>query len=108
MPELRKDPVVGRWVIISTERAKRPHDFVAESAEIKEEKLCPFCEGNESHTPREIYAIRRHGTRADAPGWDVRVVPSISPVLRIEGQLERRGSGTCDLLNGVGAHEVII
>ncbi len=30
MTELRKDPVVGRWVIISTERAKRPHDFPPE------------------------------------------------------------------------------
>jgi len=30
MPELRKDPVVGRWVIISTERARRPSDFAAE------------------------------------------------------------------------------
>ena len=27
MPELRKDPVTGRWVVISTERRKRPSDF---------------------------------------------------------------------------------
>ena len=31
MPELSKDPIVGRWVIISTDRAKRPTDFVRES-----------------------------------------------------------------------------
>ena len=31
MPELRKDPVVGRWVIISTERARRPSDFVSQA-----------------------------------------------------------------------------
>ena len=24
MPELRKDPIVGRWVIIAPDRAKRP------------------------------------------------------------------------------------
>ncbi|MDB5385402.1 MAG: galactose-phosphate uridylyltransferase, partial [Planctomycetaceae bacterium] len=30
MPDLRKDPVVGRWVIIATDRAKRPQDFTHE------------------------------------------------------------------------------
>ena len=30
MPELRKDPIIGRWVIIATERAKRPTDFLFE------------------------------------------------------------------------------
>ncbi|HPB32940.1 MAG TPA: galactose-1-phosphate uridylyltransferase, partial [Candidatus Sumerlaeota bacterium] len=29
MPELRKDPVIGRWVIIATERGKRPEAFNA-------------------------------------------------------------------------------
>lgn len=28
MSELRKDPIVGRWVIIATKRAKRPNDFL--------------------------------------------------------------------------------
>jgi UDPglucose--hexose-1-phosphate uridylyltransferase len=27
MPELRRDPIVGRWVIIATERARRPNQF---------------------------------------------------------------------------------
>ncbi len=31
MPELRKDPIVGRWVIIAHERAKRPNDFKGEA-----------------------------------------------------------------------------
>ena len=35
MPELRKDPIVGRWVIISTDRAKRPTDFVRENMRIR-------------------------------------------------------------------------
>ena len=30
MPELRKDPIIGRWVIISTERGKMPMDFKRE------------------------------------------------------------------------------
>ncbi len=36
MPELRKDPVIGRWVIIATERAKRPEDFKLEKQVVHE------------------------------------------------------------------------
>ena len=50
MPELRKDPVIGRWVIISAERGKRPSDFLVE-LERKKGGFCPFCEGNEDKTP---------------------------------------------------------
>jgi UDPglucose--hexose-1-phosphate uridylyltransferase len=107
MPELRKDPVIGRWVIIATERAKRPDQFGVQPQE-PPEKTCPFCEGNESQTPPEIYAIRHRNTPKNTPGWDLRVVPSISPFLRIEGELDRRGKGVYDLMNGVGAHEIII
>jgi UDPglucose--hexose-1-phosphate uridylyltransferase len=107
MPELRKDPVVGRWVIISTERAKRPSDFVMEEQKAVE-KPCPFCEGNEQQTPPEILAIREPNTKPNGPGWHVRVVPSIAPVLRIEGNLDRRGHGMYDIMNGIGAHEIVI
>ena len=48
MPELRKDPITGRWVIISTERGKRPIDFVRESVQIDANgQNCPFCPGSE-------------------------------------------------------------
>lgn len=108
MPELRKDPIIGRWVIISTERAKRPHDFQA-FGEINKEPKCPFCEGNESQTPPEIFTIREQEKwNPNGPGWHVRVVPSISPVLKIEGNLERRGIGMYDVMNGIGAHEIIV
>ncbi|MDP2943856.1 MAG: galactose-1-phosphate uridylyltransferase [Candidatus Omnitrophota bacterium] len=107
MPELRKDPIIGRWVIIATERAKRPDQFAA-SAQGPEEGPCPFCEGQESHTPQEIYAIRPNRTPANTAGWELRVVPSIAPFLRIEGDLDRRGRGLYDLMNGIGAHEVVI
>ena len=84
MPELRKDPVIGRWVIVATERAQRPHDFHVPKDEPKG-GFCPFCEGNEKKTPAEVYSIRRPGTGPDEPGWQVRVVPNEFPVLRIEG-----------------------
>ena len=108
MPELRRDPVIGRWVIIATERAKRPVDFVAGQDEALPKDQCPFCEGREQQTPKEIYAIRAEGTQPGTPGWKVRVVPSVKPVLRIEGNLDRRAKGMYDLMHGIGAHEVII
>lgn len=109
MPELRKDPIIGRWVIIATERGKRPDQFSGQPvAEMAEQQPCPFCEGNEAKTPPEIYSVRQRHTVANAPGWEIRVVPSIAPFLKIEGDLGRRGKGMYDLMNGIGAHEIII
>lgn len=108
MPELRRDPVIGRWVIIATERAKRPVDFAAPEDASSPQDQCPFCEGKEAQTPKEIYAIRDEKTQPGTPGWKVRVVPSIKPVLRIEGDLNRRAKGMYDLMHGIGAHEVIV
>src|SRR5688572_20796858 len=108
MSELRKDPVTGRWVIISTERRKRPTDFRLESVTVTPDEACPFCEGHEHMTPRELLAHRRNGSGPDSPGWDLRVVPNQFPVLRVEGSLDRQAEGLFDKMNGIGAHEVII
>lgn len=107
MSELRKDPIVGRWVIISTERAKRPSDFKPKGPPPKS-GLCPFCPGNEDKTPPEILAYRDDGSVPNSAGWRVRVVPNRFPALAIEGKLDRKGEGMFDRMNGVGAHEVII
>ena len=109
MPQLRKDPVIGRWVIVAIERAKRPGDFgVTKIGEDTAKSQCPFCEGHEKKTPPEIYAIRDNGSHANEKGWQVRVVPSIAPLLKVEGELDRHGIGMYDAMNGVGAHEIII
>jgi UDPglucose--hexose-1-phosphate uridylyltransferase len=108
VPELRKDPIIGRWVIISTERGKRPSDFSGEPKRKTESKLCPFCPGNESATPPEIIAIRPNSSEPNKPGWTLRVISNKYPALRIEGDLNREGMGLFDKMNGVGAHEVII
>jgi UDPglucose--hexose-1-phosphate uridylyltransferase len=108
MSELRKDPVTGRWVIISTERRKRPSDFLLEPVQIPPDPACPFCDGHEHMTPREVLAFRRNGDGPNQPGWDLRVVPNQFPVLRVEGNLDRQGEGLFDKMNGIGAHEVII
>lgn len=107
MPELRKDPVANRWVIISSERAQRPHSFVTQKVE-KKITFCPFDYGNENITPHEILAIRPAGTPPNTPNWTLRVVPNKFPALRIEGDLNREGEGVYDKMNGIGAHEVII
>src|SRR5262245_48640741 len=107
MPELRKDPVVGRWVIISTERSRRPSNF-APATRGKAEGFCPFCPGNEDKTPPAVYTVKPPATAAAGPGWRVRVVPNKFPALQIEGGLDRRGEGLYDRMNGVGAHEVVI
>jgi UDPglucose--hexose-1-phosphate uridylyltransferase len=108
LPELRKDPITGRWVIISTDRAKRPTDFVRESVEIRGNGFCPFCYGHEDKTPPEVLAYGRNGSGPNTPGWSVRVVPNKFPALGIEGDLDRQGEGLFDKMNGIGAHEVII
>ena len=107
MPELRKDPVTGRWVIIATDRARRPSDFTREPVPPPSARFCPFCPGNEQKTPPEILAYRHEGG-PNQPGWRVRVVPNKFPVLGIEGELNRQGDGMFDRMNGIGAHEVII
>src|SRR5919109_944040 len=108
MSELRKDPVTGRWVIISTERRKRPTDFHLESVRVTPNPSCPFDEGHESMTPHELLARRPNGAAPNTPGWTLRVVPNQFPVLRVEGTLDRQGEGLFDKMNGIGAHEVII
>jgi len=110
MPELRRDPITGEWVIIASERAKRPSDFAAHSPgrEQQDKRSCPFCPGNEHMTPPEILAFRHPGSQRNGPGWWVRVVPNKYPALAVEGDLNKTGLGMYDWMNGVGAHEVII
>jgi len=107
MPELRRDPIIGRWVIIAVERARRPKG-VRPAPPASEGKECPFCEGKEGQTPQEIFAIRKERSPKNGPGWQTRVLPSRTPFLRIEGKIAHRGKGVYDVLNGIGAHEVIV
>jgi UDPglucose--hexose-1-phosphate uridylyltransferase len=107
MPELRKDPITERWVIISSERGKRPSDWTVEP-KVRSGGFCPFCPGNEDKTPAEVHALRPGTDQKNVPGWKIRVVPNKFPALQIEGDLNRRGEGLYDLMSGIGAHEVII
>jgi UDPglucose--hexose-1-phosphate uridylyltransferase len=104
--ELRRDPVTGRWVVVSTERP-RADDFDRSPVVIPPDDSCPFCGGHEHMTPFEVLAYR-NGSPSNQPGWDLRVVPNQSPIVRVEGELDRQGEGLFDKMNGIGAHEVII
>jgi UDPglucose--hexose-1-phosphate uridylyltransferase len=111
MPQLRQDPATKEWVIIATERAKRPHDFKMEKRAVEVPEFvtdCPFCPGNESMTPPEVSAYRLAGT-ANSPNWLVRVVPNKFAALIPSGSIERREEfGLFRWMDGIGHHEVII
>src|SRR5207245_9496696 len=73
MPELRQNYFTKEWVIIATERAKRPEELgsrrVPKTAPQHVEN-CPFCPGNENKTPPEVLRIAAEGNGA----WQVRVI----------------------------------
>ncbi len=107
MSELRKDPVIDRWVIIAKERGKRPSDF-AGSQDSHLQAFCPFCPGNEDVVPPEVLAYRDPDSKPNGPGWRLRVVPNKFPALRDEGSIWKHGECIYDKMSGIGLHEVII
>jgi len=106
MHELRKDPLMSRWVAVLSD-SKSPEEYF-QSTEETTESNCKFCSGREHETPNEIAAIRENGTRANEPGWWTRVIPSSKPILQIEGDLGRKGVGMYDKMNSIGANEIFI
>jgi len=108
MPDLRKDPIVNRWVVVNVEEPFLPKDFGVAPFVWKGEKDCAFCSGNEHLTPPEIEATSETWRAPNTPGWKVRVVPNKFPALKIEGDLDKHAIGMYDVSNGIGAHEVIV
>lgn len=109
MSELRKDPVVGRWVIIDQELTQSTKDFSEpKEAIITDPSTCPFCQGHEHMTLPEILGYRPPETQKDKPGWWIRVFANQPAILRIEGNLKRQGVGMFDMTSGIGAHEIIV
>lgn len=106
MSEIRYDPLHDTHVLIAHERLHRP-DFSPKKDEDASDKGCPFCEGNEAMTPKEIFAIRPPETFANQKGWQTRVIPNLYKALAIEAphQLHK---GSFEYWDGFGAHEVII
>ena len=105
MPELRKDPIVGRWVIIATQRARRPGNFIDPYKYLwkAEKKNCPHCELKE-----KPLLVMTHKKRGFSSSWDVCVVPSRNPFLETDNNFQRAQQGLYEVIDGFGTHEVII
>jgi UDPglucose--hexose-1-phosphate uridylyltransferase len=100
--ELRRDPILRRWVIVAPERAAdlaRPRANPVDPVPAAE---CPLCPGAEAENPVEIARV------GDGAGWTIRVTPDRHPLLRIEGGLDQRAVGMFDYMNAVGAHELVV
>lgn len=106
MSEIRYDRMHDVHVLIAPERLHRP-DFSPIKEANGQNNGCPFCEGNEAMTPKEIFALRPSGTSANQKGWLTRVVPNLYKAVEIEAP-HRHHVGSFDYWEGFGAHEVII
>jgi UDPglucose--hexose-1-phosphate uridylyltransferase len=95
VPDLRADPVSGDLVLLAPGRSARPHT-VPPAGPAPPPSDCPFSPGHEHETPPEVY--RTGGGEPDTPGWRVRVVPNLYPI--VGGPRAGEGAG--------GAHEVVV
>jgi UDPglucose--hexose-1-phosphate uridylyltransferase len=106
MPELRQNIATKEWVIIATERAKRPEDFVEPSRPLTQDRpawdaSCPFCPGNEE-LDLEVMRIPEEGA------WHLRVVRNKYAALQLAGERLRTFDGVHRKISGVGYHEVLV
>jgi len=106
MSELRQNLITRDWVIIATERAKRPDEFTQKNNKTSLVPCyrpdCPFCLGNESHTEVETFRL------SDRNGWKVRSVLNKFAALSLVGERDRKIESTYRSMIGIGVHEVII
>ena len=106
MPELRQNFFTKEWVIIATERAKRPEELATHRAIEPMPafvETCQFCPGNESRTPSEVMRTPTGG----AP-WAVRVIPNKFAALSSDVQPTRSLQHLRRRIDGFGFHEVIV
>ncbi len=118
--ELRKDYLLDRWVVIATERSRRPTDFAKPKSEAAKTAVCPMCVGNENMTPPAIMLYQKENgeiKRSQDPltgerpkNWLVRVIPNLYPAFSPPKQPEDIAQilkSEC-LRDAIGHHEVII
>lgn len=104
-PELRQDPISGKWAIIATDRASRPGSDLFRESDTPL-NFCPFCEGCEHFTTPEILAFRSPDTLPDRPGWRVRLFANLYAAVR-PGTPSPLGSPVAPGVLAAGAHDVI-
>lgn len=99
MHELRKDPLLGRWVAV-LEYSLGP-DAYGRPPDSTEETTCVLCSAEQVH---EVASI----TGPNNTGWWAKSIVSFNPVLTPDGELGRKGVGMYDKMNSIGANEIII
>jgi UDPglucose--hexose-1-phosphate uridylyltransferase len=105
MSQLRLDPLTGRWVVISADRADRPQPFASAkgSSQSDPDMPCPFCPGNEEKTPPALETYGPHG------GWLVRVVPNLYPAFAGREPMSVQNIGPVfTQAPASGIHEVVV
>ncbi|MFQ5576692.1 MAG: galactose-1-phosphate uridylyltransferase, partial [Anaerolineae bacterium] len=106
MSELRQNMVTREWVIIATERARRPNRYAESREQITtgqrppHDPACPFCPGNEE---AELEVER---LPADGP-WQARAVENRYPALHPNQALARSFDGVQRRISGMGRHEIV-
>jgi UDPglucose--hexose-1-phosphate uridylyltransferase len=106
MAELRREPVTRMWVVVTNDHPKGPSDYLPFKPPYQPQEMegeCPFCPGNEGTTPKETFSLSREGG-----GWSVRVIPNKFPFFHIEGEFDRRPEGMYDVMDAIGAHEIVV
>lgn len=117
--EVRKDYLLNRWVVIATERGRRPTDFAKQEKEKAKIGVCPLCPGNEHMTPPAVLVYLKSGKgirkAKDKNGfrhknWLIRCIPNLYPAfappkMKIS---RRKVMKSCDLAAAVGHHEVLV
>ena len=108
MSVMRKDPTTEEWVVLATERARRPNELVHDQHKAKLPGFlpsCPFCPGNEAKTPPEtlVYRNQKDGS------WQVRGFANRYPALREDGTTNTKlEEGLFMEMKGLGIREVIV
>jgi len=106
MPELRQNFFTKEWVVIATERAKRPEQLIVhrpQRALASYAANCPFCPGNENQTPPELLRM----PNGDG-SWKIRVVPNKFAALARDVPPTRTVHRSRRTIQGFGVHDVIV
>jgi len=118
--EFRKDYLLNRWVVIATERSRRPTDFAKQKAENTQTSICPLCVGNENMTPPAVLIYEKENERIKTSqdpltgdrtkNWLVRVIPNLFPAFSPLKHPEDANQIFINdnLWNAIGSHEVIV
>lgn len=118
--EVRKDYLLDRWVVIATERGRRPTDFANRERQQTKTSVCPMCPGNEHMTPPAVLAYVQSGTRIlkvsddgnqRRKGWLVRVVPNLYPAFAPptkDKTAKQQNPINTNYVPAIGHHEVLI